>query len=206
MVVFPTLLALFSPQGLSADRASFLVLSQYRDPVSHQWGEEIAWTFQVEDPHRITVTRHKNAEPVITISYSPEGPVERVEEHISGLQARGRRAGGDQIMLSWGFPVPYDWLAPHDEGMQEAVIKKRAGGTVFSYRVTREITYVSIDEAMARGMIHEQHAEALRGRALRLITVYRGGSLMVMQLWPDGASWWLYEETPHRRSWPGQFR
>jgi hypothetical protein len=27
------------------------------------------------------------------------------------------------------------------------------------------------------------------------------GRLVVRQLWPAGGAWWIYEETPLRRSW-----
>lgn len=184
----------------SADETSISVRSLYLDSISNKWEKEIIWVFNVKDSACITVTRGNRTEPDLTIRYLPDGLLEEVEDHVSGIH-RNRQAKGDKIVLSWGFPVPYDYLAPFDDSISEAVIKKVVGGAIFSYRLKREISYISLNQAMAEGMVDGEIAGDFAGKALRLITVRKAGNLMVRQLWPEGASWWVYEETPHRKSW-----
>lgn len=183
-----------------ANETFFSVRSLYLDSISNKWEKEITWVFNVKDSTCITVTRGDRAEPDITIRYLPDGLLEEVEDHVSGIH-RNRQAKGDKIVLSWGFPVPYDYLSPFDDSINEAVVKKQAGGVTFSHMVTRDIRNIGIDEALSENMIDPNTANTLCSERLRLITVERNGNLVVRQLWPEGGSWWLYEETPNRKSW-----
>lgn len=187
-------------QMTCADEICFSVRSVYFDPGSKKWEKEITWVFNVKDSTCITVTRGNRAEPDLTIRYLPDGLLEEVEDHVSGIH-RNRQAKGDKIVLSWGFPVPYDYLSLFDDRISEAIVKKQVGGVTFSHMVTRDIRNIGIDEALSENMIDPNIAKTVCLEKLRLITVKRNGNLVVRQLWPDGGSWWLYEETPHRKSW-----
>ena len=187
-------------QEICANETCFSVRSLYLDSISNKWEKEITWIFNVKDSTCITVTKENRTEPDLTIRYLPDGLLEEVEDHVSGIH-RNRQAKGDKIVLSWGFPVPYDYLAPFDDSISEAVIKKEVGGAIFSCKVTREIQNIGIDEAFSENMIAPNIAKTICLERLRLITIKRNGNLVVRQLWPGDGSWWVYEETPHRKSW-----
>lgn len=193
------------PTYALADIFPIMIRSAYLDSRTVQWGKEVRWIFTGVSEFRVDVTQEGTEDPVVLLEYDQNGRLQRVEKHIrrgnSPVQIVERPQS--PIVLSKGFPVPYDYLAPYDDRLKEAVIKRRAGGLTFSYRVTREIRQISLDEAVAQNMVEGEMARDLIGKALRLITIRKGGALLVRQLWPDGASWWVYEETPVRRSWRG---
>lgn len=161
------------------------------------------WIFRQESGSRICVSREGSDEPVIVLTYGPTGRLERVEKRI----LRGNRFVEIEehpqgpIVLSEGFPVPFDDLSPFDERLTQANIVKKAGGMTFSYRVTREITGISPCDAVSSGMVDQAIAPTIGVQNLRLITIRKAGALVVRQLWADGDVFWLYEETPVRRSW-----
>ena len=179
------------------------ICSVYLDSRTGQWGKKVRWAFTEISEGGVQVTREGSEDPVVLLEYDQGGRLQRVEKRIGWGDKKLRviEIALAPIVLSEGFPVPYDNLAPHDDTITEAVIRKQAGGVTFSYKVTREIRDISLDEAMAENMVDEQMPGNLTGKGLRLITVRKGDSLLVRQLWPGGALWWVYEETPLRRSW-----
>lgn len=187
-------------QEACAGGASFSVRSLYLDATSGKWEREITWVFNVKDSTCTSVSRGNRTEPDITIHYLPDGRLAALEDHLSGSHLSTEARGGNNIVLSWGFPVPYDYLAPFDDNIREVVIKREAGGVTFSHSMTRDIRDIGIDEALSEKMIAST-AKGFYSERLRLITIKRKGNLVVRQLWSAGGPWWLYEETPFRRSW-----
>jgi hypothetical protein len=117
-----------------------------------------------------------------------------------GMGKPGQKKSGAGILLLPGFPAPCDVL-PVGRGDSGGVYEERieAGGRVFSksYRVSS--SGFSVGEAMAMGWIR---AEDPGGTGLIMVAVTdEKGRPVVKQLWPADGSWWLYEETPLRRSW-----
>ena len=149
------------------------------------------------------MSREGSNEPVIVLTYDPRGRLKQVEKRI----LRGNRFVEIEehpqgpIVLSEGFPVPFDELSPLDESLNHVNIARKAGGLTFSYRVTREITGISPSDAVSSGMVDQAIATTIGEQNLRLITIRKAGALVVRQLWADGDVFWLYEETPVRRSW-----
>ena len=191
-----------------ADIFPITIRSVYLDARTGQWGKDVRWNFTEMSNGRVQVAQEGTRDPVVFLEYDQSRRLTSVEKQI-GLGHKKVRVPGTPlgpIVLSEGFPVPYDDLATYDDSIEEMVIKKRAGGVIFSYRVIREIRSISLNQAMTQNMVDEKMARDLSGKALRLITVQKGGAFLVRQLWPDGASWWVYEETPVRKSWRVQFR
>ncbi|MFH0813667.1 MAG: hypothetical protein V2A69_12645, partial [Pseudomonadota bacterium] len=85
--------------------------------------------------------------------------------------------------------------------LKKVTIKKKTGGAVFSYQAEREITGVSFAQALQDEMIPEAMKNDVSGKALKLITVKKNDQFTVKQLWAEGIPWWIYEETPYRKSW-----
>lgn len=179
------------------------IRSVYPDSRTGELKSEVNWAFTEISEGEVRVTREGLEDPVVLLEYDQDGRLKRVEKRIGRGDKKIRviEIPSCPIVLSEGFPIPYDVLSPHDDTIREAVIKKQAGGMTFSFRVTRETREISLNEAMSENMVNEEMARDLSGKALRLITVRKGEEFLVRQLWPDGASWWVYEETPVRKSW-----
>ena len=179
------------------------VRSVYLNPRTGQWGKEVTWTFTRIGQDLAQVTPGKTQYPVVLLQYDQSGRLKGVEKLIGrgGRAIRVNEVRSGPIILSEGFPVPYDDLAPHDGEMNEAVIRKQAGGVTFSRTVTREVREIALDMAVAENMVEGQTAQDLSGQVLKLITITKGGELVARQLWAEGALWWVYEETAVRKSW-----
>ena len=112
----------------------------------------------------------------------------------------GQKKSGAGMLLLPGFPAPCDVLpVDRQDGSGAYAERSEAGGRVFarSYRVS--FTTSSVGEAKTLGWIR---AEDPAGTELIMVSVTDDkGRPVVKQLWPADGSWWLYEETPLRRSW-----
>jgi hypothetical protein len=117
-----------------------------------------------------------------------------------GMGKTGQKKSGAGILLLPGFPAPCDVL-PVGRGDGDRVYGERieAGGRVFSKSYRVSFAAFSVADAKATGWIRTEDP----GKAgLIMVTVINEkGHPVVKQLWPADGSWWLYEETPLRRSW-----
>lgn len=132
--------------------------------------------------------------PVKTLSFTPEG---RVQSKDRTGDQKGTSAA---LLVSPGSPVPADIL-PVGQKEREKIYEEQmhAGGRVFlkAYRVVVE--EVSVNDARAGGWLRLSPAD---DTTLTQLSVYDDENVRVaFQLWPAAGDWWLYEETPYRRSW-----
>ena len=117
-----------------------------------------------------------------------------------GMGKSGQKKSGAGILLLPGFPAPCDVL-PVGRGDSGGVYEERieAGGRVFSKSYRVSFAAFSVAEAKAMGWIRVEDPGTA---GLIMVTVTdEKGRPVVKQLWPADGSWWLYEETPLRRSW-----
>ncbi len=117
-----------------------------------------------------------------------------------GIGESGEKRSTTGLLLLPGFPAPCDILpvGEKDEGRVYQQ-KREAGGSVFTRSYQVSSARFSVAEAKAKGWIRE---EAPGIPDLIMVTANdEKGRLALMQLWPAAGSWWLYEETPLRRSW-----
>jgi hypothetical protein len=118
----------------------------------------------------------------------------------AGMGRSVQKKSGAGILLVPGFPAPCDVL-PVGQEDGGAVYEERseAGGRVFSKSYHVALKAFSVSEAKAMGWIRVEDP-GITG--LVMVTVTDGKERpVVKQLWPADASWWIYEETPLRRSW-----
>jgi len=118
----------------------------------------------------------------------------------AGMGRSAQKKSGAGILIVPGFPAPCDVL-PVGQGDSGAVYEERseAGGRVFSKSYHVAFKTFSVSQAKALGWIRVEDP-GITG--LVMVTVTDGKERpVVKQLWPADASWWLYEETPLRRSW-----
>ncbi len=112
----------------------------------------------------------------------------------------GQQKSGAGLLLLAGFPAPCDVLpAVTAEGGATYPETVEAGGRVFvrNYRVSAAA--MAVAEARAMGYLR---TELAAGALLIMVSVTdEAGRPMVKQLWSADGAWWLFEETPVRRSW-----
>jgi hypothetical protein len=117
-----------------------------------------------------------------------------------GIGKSGEKRSATGLLLVPGFPAPSD-VIPVGEINEGRVYqeKSEAGGRMFtrSYRLSANAS--SVGEAKAMGWIRGEEP-GMSGLIMVTVTDEKG-RLVVRQLWPADGSWWLYEETPLRRSW-----
>ncbi len=138
------------------------------------------------------------AEAVCTLFLPAAGAAGEIRWQGMGKNREKTSATG--LLLVTGFPAPCDVL-PVKENHEGRVYQEKtgAGGSVFvrNYKVSSEAC--SAAEAEAKGWIKKEASDASN---LMMFTVTDAEDrLVVRQLWPENGSWWLYEETPLRRSW-----
>jgi hypothetical protein len=141
-----------------------------------------------------------SAEAVTLCELRLPSPGAAGEIQWKGMGKSGQKKSGAGILLVPGFPAPCDVL-PAGQGDSGGVYEERieAGGRVFSksYRVSFDT--FSVSDAKAMGWIRAE--DPGRTGLIMVAVTDEKGRPVVKQLWPADASWWLYEETPLRRSW-----
>jgi len=136
-------------------------------------------------------------DPVCELELPPSGSPGEIS--LKRIGQTGEKTSTTGLLLAPGFPAPCDVLpvGETDEGRvyQE---KSEAGGSVFIRRYLVSSAAISVPEATAKGWIR---GEATGSSLIMVTAADENGRLAVRQLWPADGSWWLYEETPLRRSW-----
>lgn len=134
--------------------------------------------------------------PTTTLTLHADGAIERIEQG----EERALQQGAGHFLIQPGSPVPADILPISGEATEQTVtLAERVGGRVFrrSYRLV--ITETSREECVARGWLAAE--SPVDSATLRVITVYdEKNTEIALQLWEPGGDWWLYEQTPFRRS------
>lgn len=141
-----------------------------------------------------------SAEAVTVCEVRISSPGAGGEIRWEGMGKTGQKKTGTGLLLVPGFPAPCDVLpVGRQDGGGVYEERVEAGGRVFSrsYRVSFDT--FNAGEARAMGWIRGDG----RGAAgLIMVTVTDEKERpVVKQLWSADGSWWIYEETPLRRSW-----
>ena len=111
----------------------------------------------------------------------------------------------DNLLIITGVSVPFDVLPIRKIINAEEPVDydffREAGGRLFTERIRITLCMVSKESAYSAGWI--QMGGGVSDDALRMIEVTdpRTSELILKQLWTPEGFWWLYEETPFRRSW-----
>jgi hypothetical protein len=118
-----------------------------------------------------------------------------------GKEGQNELYGENGFLPVLGYPVPCDVLPVYQtEPEKEYLLYKKVGGTTFAERYIVKKEDTDPGSSIKNGWIkNEDDADSMD---LMTITVYDNDkNLVVMQLWKKNSAWWLYEETPYRRSW-----
>ena len=192
--------ALCAGAGFAQGRESGIrVLSEYRGSGSIPGSSKI-WeirSVQVSEGKRlISFYSETSEDPLCSLAISSSGGMNAV----AWQGKNGRRKNGDEgFLVMPGFPVPCD-LVPviADDNVRVFEEKTEAGGRAFISRYQVSSKAISMDEARENNWVRGEFSGLFD---LRMVTVVdRQGRLVVRQLWPLNAQWWIYEETLDRQS------
>lgn len=202
LLVFFGVCNIFELSGYAEDQ--MMIRSQYRMDSEGKWKEPVVWIFK-GDSGIINVFLDGKNELVATLSYSADGKLKKVEKKLEHFNEKKKKVISQEtdskIFLSDGFPVPYDDLDPKSRTTEEVVNRKSAGGVTFAEKIKKEVTPITIEKAISLMMVDSAVADHIAGKPLYLITIKKKELPLVTQLWVDGSNWWIYEETPIRKSW-----
>ena len=187
--------------GFAQGRESEIrVRSEYRGSGSIPGRSEI-WEIRSvrisEGKRVISFYSETSEDPLCSLVISSSGGVNTVAwQGKNGL----RKNGTEGFLMVPGYPAPCDRVpvfAEDDVRIFEE--KTEAGGRTFISRYQVSSKAVSPGEARANNWVRDEFSASLD--LLRMVTVAdRQGQLVVRQLWPMNAQWWIYEETPDRQS------
>ncbi len=113
-------------------------------------------------------------------------------------------SAGGELMVFPGFSIPCDILPVHticstdEPGIYD--IRRQVGERGFTDQWQAECLTITRSEALSAGWIRDD-SDVAEPLFWIQVTRLRDKELLVRQLWQPGDSWWLYEETPYRRSW-----
>jgi hypothetical protein len=164
-----------------------------------QW--RIAPELDINGMSIIRFSRQKSGESACCLRFSKSS----VDISWDGRYASPDLIHSEDLLIVPGVPVPCNVL-PVEKlfSADEPVlyeIRRQAGGRTFVDRVQVSRAAVAYEAAINRGWVKAPGSDAKTALHLIKAVDLRTGELMVQQLWADGHSWWIYEETPYHRSW-----
>ena len=192
---------LFSSEIVSGE---FTVLSQYESTETKQSPRLKRWTIFIDEAETGSKTlafypyRPRAVKPFCTIALDAARPDGSIVWH--GNTKSRTKTTSNGVMVLPGYPIPCD-IIPPNRGTEDFSFYDRvtAADRVFVKQYHLSYRMVHQDEAMKEGWIKES---APPSSSLEMRTVVDDeGNLIVRQLWPESGLWWVYEETPYRRSW-----
>ena len=195
--------------ALALENSTLLVRSEYRESSGSTAPSTLIWEFiPTGDKSQMDVYVKGRPEKILSLTYTKEGRLKRVIKLIpdgEGVKEIKSDCEDHPIVLSEGFPAPYDYLAPFDENLTQVKLTKQAGGASFSTLFTRGIEKITLKDALQLKMIDKSRAARIKekdlGQGLKLISIYKGKERVVRQLWAPDDSFWIFEETSLRQSW-----
>lgn len=167
------------------------------------------WRFAI-DGNEVAVYLDGETAPRLNLVYNAEQRLIAIHSDVDILTVGSPcTANGQNVVLSYGYPVPFDDIHGADIAAGAIVYAKREiAGVKFSRSLTARVTTISVERARSAGYL----ADALQidpAAVLRMVAMYADdGSCVVRQLWSDAFGCWLYEDNgtdagadAARRSW-----
>ena len=141
--------------------------------------------------------------PLCRVDLSAAGEV--IDSEIPG--AAGNVLKKPDFLFVPGYPAPCDFFPQallHLETAEASAsfkVTRKIGGERFVDEICIQTRPVSAQKARANGWLKASTPDV--SGPLRLVKAVncRSGRLISLQVWPTDADWWVYEETPYRRSW-----
>ena len=205
-------------QPVGALPSQWSVRSTYFDPMAGQWGNDVRWTYRLDGEGDGIVLAVSDDSQHLDLSaqmiFNAGGSLVQVTRdsrmgtqryRLQRVFAADKPAIVEDAMVPCNWlnrPSPWEVVAPQDYNVTEVVSEKNR--FVSQIRVTSKA--IPAADAVARGMITMDTAALLASQPLTLVTAAklkpgRPERTILVQLWAPGHFFWLYEETPSRRSY-----
>ena len=189
----------------SSDQAVFKVLSEYAENDEWRFNRSQVWEVHFESDGdrqtRMTFFRENAnaADPACRVLVTPQKNRSDKIEWVG--MGQGEQRVNEGILIVEGFPAPCDVLPQGRLHGEDSFYHQKlvAGGESFvkRYQVIKEA--VGLEEANARGWLKADPGPSGKFSLLTVTDPKR--NVILRQLWPLDGRLWVYEETPHRRSW-----
>ncbi|GEM_PF-5192344 len=173
--------------------------SVYLSPDASGWGQEQVWRLDLTDPANVQVYSSAQTTPVMLLRYTADQRLRAVTVYGDTMHSRKLVCSDNAVALSHGYPVPYDDLGHHGCGVEKKVTDRRS---VAGLVIAASYTMVTAPAPDAEEYVSDE----IKGK-VDLADVYwinlqdDTGTTVLRQLWSPQLGWWLYEQTPQRRSW-----
>lgn len=139
----------------------------------------------------------KKASEIVFEKALPDNP-----RSISKTIKKGKSDSETRIFLSIGHPVPYDWIDPYSKASGEIKVSMQSGTQKFSKTLRKDIQTITYNEALKSGYLTDENSGFIdSSKNFTLFTLTDNGKVILKQLWQDGNSFWLYEESELRKSY-----
>jgi len=177
--------------------------SQYLDHATGTWKNSTDWIFRENSQGRISISQLDETTAMLILDYeATSGAMSITKRFNRGTNyIETKETSYGPIILSNGSPIPYDQLAPNMKLPEQINVRNTVSGVTFSTLVNRTLKPITPADALAAGMIPAELAQSISLNDLTLISIQKSGQLEIHQLWRSGETFWLYEETPSRKSW-----
>jgi hypothetical protein len=133
------------------------------------------------------------------LNFQPGG---KVSWEVKGAGTKGGQS--ENFLFVPGLSVPVDIFPVSQLRLiskpVEYAFQRQAGGRTFVDRIQVAMHSVTLGQAREAKWIRVEETVSDELTMIEAVDV-QAGLLVAKQLWAPGSDWWLYEETPFRRSW-----
>lgn len=173
-------------------------------PTIRRWRIETEGGAAKGDSAGLVVFPADSNQPICRVLLDPAGDIRDAD--ISGIS--DNLLLKKDLLIVPGYPAPCDILPVRrlmaGEGASGSLaykVRRRIGGQVFADNLIVKIRPISFADASASGWL--EHFRKGKASDIQVIEAVnqRSGEQLSLQLWQPGAEWWIYEETPYRKSW-----
>lgn len=191
-----------APPDVDSNVREFTILSQYRDLTTHNWGHDKLWQFLFSTPQNCQVYLQNETSPRLELSYSSDRRIINVSESDGTLHNRTVAVDPHIVLLSHGYPIPFDDIAAGGAINAATVVERRTiAGVAFSEELTTRVVPALFQDVISQGFVRVDSHDLVTSDQLYWVELYRQNQRIIRQLWQPNLAWWLYEETQERRSW-----
>ena len=183
-----------------ASAATVRIHSVYRDAIANASAKELLW--QVESEGQESFVRIEGDQQArLLLVYDHQGRLTKVEDLEQGIHNVSQGVAADRVLLSHGYPFPYDDIISDRNGPQQVFERKIIATTIFTRHYDRDVVPVLRTNVLAAGYVSPEIADQLKAEGFYWVILSRDGKVEEKQLWNSELNGWVYEEDSGRRSW-----
>ncbi len=208
-----------SGSGLAAESVKWKVVSVYQSPVPMQQESVVNWLYEkriTENKITTILVRDdsRRLQCQIELRYNKKGFLVWANycQMIHGNEiCREKNYDPEEPVLLNQTLIPGDHLNLRLESMadgdwtKDCKVREKVGNGIFVDYLTLKKELVTLDDAVASGMISQKNMRFAQDKDLYLLSLVRrggvNGELVLQQLWVKDIKFWLYEKKDGRHSW-----